>query len=149
MITYRSGAEWEQRFGRERSSDEPHDGSDAFGIDFEVESYLEHHASKFIGQFDPNCYLYLSRSMDLFDVGEHSGCIQTELSRPGIERALVIGVETDFLFPIHQQEELAECLEQPGREVEFAALPSLQGHDAFLADMDRFRPLIAAYFDRS
>jgi len=149
MITYRSGAEWEQRFGRERSSDEPHDGSDAFGIDFEVESYLEHHASKFIGQFDPNCYLYLSRSMDLFDVGEHSGCIQTELSRPGIERALVIGVETDFLFPIHQQEELAECLEQPGREVEFAALPSLQGHDAFLVDMDRFRPLIAAYFDRS
>ncbi len=148
MITYRSGAEWEQRFGRERSSDEPHDGADAFGIDFEVESYLEHHANKFIGQFDPNCYLYLSRSMDLFDVAEHSGCIQTELSKPGIKRALVIGVETDFLFPIHQQEELAECLEQPGREVEFAALPSLQGHDAFLADMDRFRPLIAAYFDR-
>ena len=37
----------------------------AFGIDFEVESYLESHADRFIGSFDANCYLYLSRAMDL------------------------------------------------------------------------------------
>jgi homoserine O-acetyltransferase len=86
--------------------------------------------------------------MDLFDVAEHSGCIATELSKPGIERALVVGVETDFLFPIHEQEQLAECLEQPHREVQFEALPSVQGHDSFLVDMDRFRPVIAGYFDR-
>ena len=133
MITYRSAEEWDHRFGRERAGGE-HASCDQFGIDFEVESYLEHHANKFIGQFDPNCYLYLSRAMDLFDVGEHSGCIATELSKPGIERALVVGVETDFLFPLHEQEQLAECLEQPGREVEFVGLPSLQGHDSFLVD---------------
>ena len=147
MITYRSAEEWDHRFGRERAGGE-HESCDQFGIDFEVESYLEHHANKFIGQFDPNCYLYLSRAMDLFDVAEHSGCIATELSKPGIERALVVGVETDFLFPIHEQEQLAECLEQPHREVQFEALPSVQGHDSFLVDMDRFRPVIAGYFDR-
>lgn len=147
MITYRSAEEWDHRFGRERAGGE-HESGDQFGIDFEVESYLEHHANKFIGQFDPNCYLYLSRAMDLFDVAEHSGCIATELAKPGIERALIVGVETDFLFPLHEQEQLAECLEQPGREVEFVGLPSLQGHDSFLVDMDRFRPVIAGYFDR-
>ena len=147
MITYRSAEEWDQRFGRERAGGE-HDAGDQFGVDFEIESYLEHHANKFIGQFDPNCYLYLSRAMDLFDVAEHSGCVATELSKPGIDRALVVGVETDFLFPLHEQEQLAECLERPGREVEFVALPSLQGHDSFLVDMDGFRPVIARYFDR-
>ena len=147
MITYRSAEEWAQRFGRERVSGE-HDAGDQFGIDFEVESYLEHHASKFTGQFDPNSYLYLSRAMDLFDVAEHSGCVATELSKPGIERALVIGAESDFLFPIHQQEEMAECLERSGREVEFVFLASIHGHDSFLVDMDRFRPVIAKYFDR-
>lgn len=147
MITYRSAEEWDQRFGRERVGGE-HDTGDQFGVDFEVESYLEHHASKFIGQFDPNCYLYLSRAMDLFDVAEHSGCVATELSRPGVDRALVVGVETDFLFPLHEQEQLAECLERPGRDVEFASLPSVHGHDSFLVDMDGFRPVIARYFDR-
>jgi len=145
---YRSAEEWDQRFGRERAEGE-HDAGDQFGVDFEVESYLEHHANKFVGQFDPNCYLYLSRAMDLFDVAEHSGCVATELSKPGIERALVVGVETDFLFPLHEQEQLAECLERPGREVEFVALPSLQGHDSFLVDMDGFRPVLARYFDKA
>ena len=69
MITYRSAAEWAVRFGRERTTER--DASKRFGIDFEVESYLETHADKFIGAFDANCYLYLSRAMDLFDVADH------------------------------------------------------------------------------
>lgn len=148
MITYRSGEEWLRRFGRERVAAE-HAPGDAFGIDFEIESYLEYHANKFVGQFDPNCYLYLSRAMDLFDVGEHSGCVATELGKSTVERALVIGAETDFLFPLHQQEELVECLQHPDREVIFEVLPSLQGHDSFLVDMDRFRPPISRFFDQS
>jgi homoserine O-acetyltransferase len=148
MISYRSAEEWALRFGRERTAEE-HDPGDVFGVDFEVESYLEAHARKFTGRFDPNCYLYLSRAMDLFDVGEHSGCVATELGRSTVERALVVGAESDFLFPIHQQEELAECLEHPGRQVEFVSLPSIQGHDSFLVDMDRFRPVIAGFYDES
>ena len=70
MITYRSAKEWLQRFGRERASVE-HKPDDPFSIDFEIEAYLESHASKFVGQFDPNAYLYLSRAMDLFDLADH------------------------------------------------------------------------------
>ena len=61
MLTYRSAAELEQRFGRELIPEERQTG-ESFGLDFEVESYLEAHANKFIGTFDANCYLYLSRA---------------------------------------------------------------------------------------
>jgi homoserine O-acetyltransferase/O-succinyltransferase len=147
MITYRSAEEWRLRFGRERASAsaEPYNG-DPFGIVFEVESYLEHHANKFTGQFDPNCYLYLSRASDLFDVAEHGASVAAGLAKVEAKRALIIGVTTDFLFPIHQQRELAEGLTRPGRDVEFVELGSLQGHDSFLVDMDNYRPLIARFF---
>jgi homoserine O-acetyltransferase len=145
MITYRSAEEWRQRFGRERTAHTDTSG-DQFGMVFEVEAYLEHHANKFTGQFDPNCYLYLSRASDLFDVSEHGSSVEAGLSKVQVERAMIIGVTTDFLFPIYQQHELADGLRKPGRDVWFHELDSLQGHDSFLVDMDRYRPLIAEFF---
>lgn len=144
MITYRSSKEWQLRFGRERVPEERKSG-DAFCIDFEVESYMEAHARKFTGQFDPNCYLYLSRAMDLFDLGDHGGSVPAALAKIKARRALVIGVETDFLFPLPQQKEIADGLAAAGMDVTFAGLDSLQGHDAFLVDMDNFRPLIGQF----
>tara|TARA_E500000331_G_scaffold67366_2_gene62055 strand:+ start:2289 stop:3413 length:1125 start_codon:yes stop_codon:yes gene_type:complete len=148
MLTYRGSAELAQRFGLERVA-EARQTNDPFGIDFEVESYLESHAKKFVGAFDANCYLYLSRAMDLFDIADHGGTLENGLARVGAKRALVIGVETDTLFPIAQQRELAEGLDDGERDVEFKALPSVQGHDAFLVDMDRFRPLLCDFFNCS
>ena len=58
----------------------------------------------------------------------------------------MIGVTSDFLFPLHQQEELARVLKTCVEDVEFRRLPSIQGHDSFLVDMDRFRPAVAAFF---
>jgi len=145
MITYRSGEEWELRFGRERVSEERKAG-DPFALDFEVEAYLEHHAQKFTGQFDANCYLYLSRASDLFDLAEHGGTIQAALQRVVADRIMIVGVESDFLFRITQQRELAADFKAAGKSVSLVELPSIQGHDAFLVDMDRFRPVIGSYF---
>ena len=146
LITYRSAQEWRQRFGRERiAGAEP---TEMFGPEFEIEAYLEMHAQKFAHSFDANCYLYLSRAMDLFDVAEHGGSVETGLGRIRAERTLVVGVETDFLFPIDQQEEIARILTNAGRRVTMARLPSIQGHDSFLVDMDRFGPVIAEFLCR-
>ncbi len=145
MITYRSSKEWLQRFGRERASAE-HKPDDPFGIDFEIEAYLENHATKFTGQFDPNAYLFLSRAMDLFDLADHGqGSLLEAFKRFQVQQVLIIGVETDLLFPIEQQKELADGLRETGKEVQFARSDSLQGHDAFLVDMDRFRPVIGNF----
>ena len=148
MLTYRSAAELEQRFGRELIPEERQTG-ESFGLDFEVESYLEAHANKFIGTFDANCYLYLSRAMDLFDVADHGGSVEHGLAKVGARRALVIGVETDLLFPISHQKRIADGLADGKREVIFHSLESIQGHDAFLVDMDRFRPILCDFFNCS
>lgn len=146
MLSYRSPKEFTQRFGRERVTSERQD-NDGFGINFEVESYLDSHAKKFVGSFDPNCYLYLSRAMDLFDVADHGGSLSNGLDKIGAERVLIMGVETDVLFPIEQQIELAEGLDNGQRSVQLSRLDSLQGHDAFLVDMDRFRPVLCEFFN--
>jgi homoserine O-acetyltransferase len=146
MITYRSAIEWERRFGRERITT-PDEAGDQFRIDFEVESYLEAQARKFTGQFDANCYLYLSRASDLFDLAEHGGSLSSGFKKLRLKRALVIGVESDILFPLRQQQDLADGLSEVVEEVDFVRLGSIKGHDSFLVDMDAFRPVICSYFE--
>lgn len=65
-ITYRSGPEWELRFARARVNEE---FRPAFCPDFLVETYLDHQGDKFSLEYDPNSFLYVSKAMDLFDLG--------------------------------------------------------------------------------
>ena len=141
MITYRSAEEWAQRFGRERSTSHARI-EDQFVAQFSVESYLENHGRKFTGAFDPNCYLYLSHASDLFDLAEYGGSLQSGFKRLQLERALVIGVRTDILFPPEQQRELAEGISAVCKDTQLAELDCIRGHDSFLVDMDAFRPVI-------
>jgi homoserine O-acetyltransferase len=150
VITYRSALEWDGRFGRVRlESDRPDE--DPFGLEFQVESYLEGHARRFVRRFDPNCYLYLSRSMDWFDLAEYAcgeradGDAMGGLARIRVEKALAIGTTTDILFPLQQQQQIAEGLAAGGAQAEFLPLDSPQGHDAFLVDIARFGPAVAGF----
>ncbi len=144
LITYRSAKEWRERFGRERAGAGER-GVGAFGVEFEIEAYLEAHAQKFVGSFDANAYLYLSRAMDVFDLADHGGSVDAAFAQIQAKRSLVVGVETDFLFPIDQQEEIARLLAAHGRDVRFEPLGSIQGHDSFLVDMGRFCPVIGDF----
>jgi homoserine O-acetyltransferase/O-succinyltransferase len=139
VISYRSAEEWRVRFGRQRVQ-KP--AEQAFGTEFEVERYLQGHADRWAGSFDPCSYIYLSRAMDWFDLNalQSSPCIPRYF-----QRALVLGVATDILFPLSQQAELAQLLARGGTQVSFAALPSVQGHDAFLVDMENFGPAVARF----
>lgn len=73
-VTYRSGPEWENRFGRQRAdpSKQP-----ALCPDFLIETYLDHAGEKFSLEYDPNSLLYVSKAMDLFDLGrEHQESVK-------------------------------------------------------------------------
>src|SRR5690606_5421223 len=48
VITYRSALGWDGRFGRVRLDSDRRDDEDPFGLEFEVESYLEAHARRFV-----------------------------------------------------------------------------------------------------
>ncbi len=146
VVTYRSAMEWDGRFGRVKLDSELRGDEDLFGQEFEVERYLEGHAQRFVRSFDPNCYLFLGRSMDLFDVAEYGGGdVIKGLAGIRVERAMAIGAHTDILFPLQQQEQIADGLRAGGAQAEFVPLPSHQGHDAFLVDIARFGPAIARF----
>ena len=146
VITYRSALEWDGRFGRVRLDSDRREDEEPFGLEFEVESYLEGHARRFVRRFDPNCYLYLSRSMDWFDIGEScGGSTDDGLAKLRVERALAIGVHTDILFPLQQQQQIADGLRAGGIDATFLPLESPQGHDAFLVDIARFGPAVADF----
>ena len=142
VTTYRSPNEWNERFGRKRIVSPP---ADPFATRFEIESYLDHMAEKFVGTFDANCYLYLSRAMDLFDLGDHGESIVDALSKLRACRVRVIGVESDILFPVEQQHELGAALREARVESSFVSLPSIHGHDSFLIDYERFGPAVGEF----
>jgi len=144
MMTYRSAAEWVERFGRQPAAPEMREDGQ-FGAEFAIQSYLETHARRFVRAFDPNCYLYLSRSMDRFDLAAHGAPIELAFRRSAVERALVIGVESDLLFPVSEQRAIADALRAAGAETRFAPLDCLEGHDSFLIDLKRFGAEISSF----
>ncbi len=143
MISYRSAREWRKRFGRqEQKRIKPK----LYGMNYTVESYLENAAKKFASQYDPCTYVYLSRAMDWFDVAEDFSSLSDALSAIQLQSVRVIGVDSDILFPLHQQSELVAAFSANGIRSKLVKLPSDQGHDAFLVDYQRFKPAVANYF---
>jgi homoserine O-acetyltransferase len=142
-VTYRSAAEWQERFGR--SPIRADMGSkDPFASEFAVQGYLEALAQRWVNVFDANCYLYLSRAMDRFDLTAHGDAV-TLLRRAALKSALVIGVQTDLLFSVTEQQAVASALEAAGVPTRFAPLSCIEGHDAFLVDLKTFGKEIGGF----
>jgi homoserine O-acetyltransferase len=143
MLSYRSAEEWNERFPRSLKKVPEH----PFGIEFPVESYLEHHANRFIHQFDPICYLYLSRAMDWFDGYQYKArrIFDNPLSDVELESALIMGTQTDLLFPTQLQQDVSDCLNQAGVKTDLFITDSIQGHDAFLVDEVCFSQAVKHY----
>lgn len=149
-ITYRSGPEWLERFGRERIKD---DVIPSLTEDFQVERYLTYQGEKFCTQYDPNSYLYVSKAMDLFDMSSSEKGARAEPGgRTLLDRvdasALVIGVESDLLFPVWQQRELAKSLEETGCPTTYLELDAPFGHDTFLIDRERVGGAVKRHLER-
>lgn len=186
-VTYRSGPEWEYRFGRNRadSSRPP-----ALCPDFLVETYLDHAGEKFCLEYDANSLLYVLKAMDLFDLGHqnrsraannrqsdsstsqavpespyeeksNSSAMSAEeslddlkqgLSKIGHKDIMVVGVESDILFPVWQQREIAEVLKSTNkggdiRYFELGTEISNFGHDTFLLSLDHIGPPVKNFLE--
>jgi homoserine O-acetyltransferase len=128
QISYRSEAELAMRFGRTaQGSEDPFDGGR-----YAVESYLDHHAERLARRFDANTYLVLSAAMNHHDIGRGRGGVAAALGRVRAE-VVVAGIDSDRLYPLHLQAEIAELL--PTRP-KLHVIASLYGHDAFLVEAE-------------
>jgi homoserine O-acetyltransferase len=128
MLSYRSMDSLEAKFGRERVNAT----HDLLGTSFEIESYLAYQGVKLVQRFDANTYLYITRAMDDFDLSEGRGKVSQVLK--GITMpALVMGIQSDVLYPESEQRQLAEHLANASYE----RITSPHGHDAFLIEFSQ------------
>ncbi|MFN0096464.1 MAG: homoserine O-acetyltransferase [Dehalococcoidia bacterium] len=142
MISYRSSASFEERFGRRAIPP-----AEADAGRFDVESYLHYQGDKLVERFDANAYLRITEAMDRFDVGQERGGAAKALA--GFTGpALVLGIDSDILYPLREEEAVAATLRGNGNAVSFGVVNSIHGHDAFLmewAQLDQhLRPFVAA-----
>jgi homoserine O-acetyltransferase len=140
-ILYRSRDEFNARFRHD-----PVGGYSPADKTYEVESYLAAHGERFAPRFDANCYLLLSRCMDLMDLGRGQRSLDEGIRRIRA-KGLIIGVDRDALIPIDEQRLVARLLRETGRDVRFELLSSQFGHDAFLKEIDWQTPRFRAFFE--
>jgi homoserine O-acetyltransferase/O-succinyltransferase len=127
-LTYRSGLELDARFGTHVQDDGR----------FAVASYLDHHADKLTARFDAATYVLLTEAMNSWDVGRDRGGVEAALARV-TARSVVAGVDSDRLYPIAQQQRVADGLGVP-----LQVIPSPYGHDGFLIEVGAVGALLRA-----
>ena len=139
MVSYRSERSFEGRFGREEMDDKDvqDDQDDA---PFAVESYLRYQGDKLVDRFDAHCYVHLTKQMDTHDVSRDRGDYEAVLA--SIEQpTLVVGIDSDVLYPIREQRELAEHM--PNATLEVLSAP--HGHDSFLIEFDDLSEMVTGW----
>ena len=142
-ITYMSEFSLESKFGRTlQSSDQL---AYSFETEFAVESYLKHQGEKFVQRFDANCYLYITKALDYFNITEGFETV-TDALRMVTARFLVMSFSSDWLYTAAQARELVDGL--PGREVEYHHIEASLGHDSFLVEVETMTRVVGQYLDR-
>jgi len=145
-ITYLSEESMRQKFGRRiQDRDEPRFD---LGVDFQVESYLQHQGKTFLDRFDANSYLYLTRVMDYFDPFQDADLVRERLARCGT-RFLVLSFDTDWRFDTSHSRHIVRVLTAHRVPVTFREISSPHGHDSFLLEVPDYHRTVAAYLDRA
>jgi len=132
-ITYRCNSSFELRFGRQFQEE---GNPFSFNQNFAVESYLKYQGDKITRRFDPNTYLYLTKAMDLHDLGRGYPSYQQALKRIR-GPAYLLGISSDILFYPQEVQGLAVDLRRSGVEARYYELESPHGHDAFLMEFEK------------
>lgn len=143
IVTYRSRQEFVNRYHRVRAELTWQDK----GCTFAVESYLSHQGKKLDERFDPITYTYLTQAADMFDLGETHGNLDMAVSRVRCP-VTVVGIDTDYLFPLSDQEEIRDAMAEGNTEVTMETIMSAHGHDGFLIEFEQLNRIIGDFLSR-
>jgi len=143
-ITYLSEGAFQKKFGRDMQNKVLSWGFDA---DFQVESYLRHQGISFVDRFDANCYLYLTRAMDYFDLAnQHDGNLPMAFKDSKC-KYLIISFSSDWLFPTSESRTIIKALNKVEADVSFIEILSDKGHDSFLLNVKEFHKTLKGFID--
>jgi homoserine O-acetyltransferase/O-succinyltransferase len=134
MTTYRSEADFDERFGRRA---EP-DGTPS------IVSYLTYQGIKLVDRFDRDTYRVLAGAMDRHDITRDRGDVVDVLKTlaGGRTRLLGLGIDGDILYGPEQVRRLVAAAEAAGLAAEYRQLRSTKGHDAFLVEWAQLTEII-------
>ncbi len=147
-ITYLSEAGMDAKFGRrlqDRANGEKGAKSFSFDADFQIESYLRHQGAIFTDRFDANCYLYITRAMNYFDLVDAHGGHLANAFKATKARFCLVSFDTDWLFPTSESKKIVHALNAAGAPVSFVELSSPHGHDAFLLDVPELNRVVDGF----
>ncbi|GAB3129124.1 homoserine O-acetyltransferase [Tsukamurella serpentis] len=133
-LTYRTEIEMDSRFANHPQGEE----NPRAGGRYAVTSYLEHQADKLVGRFDAGSYVVLTEVLNHHDVGRGRGGVEAALRSCPVP-TVVGGIDSDRLYPLRLQQELAQLLPNSG---DLVVVHSRDGHDGFLTEMDAVADLL-------
>ncbi len=110
--------------------------------DFRAATYQRYQGQKLANRFNAFSYWGLSCMMDTHNVGRNRTGVAEALQKIKA-RTLVVGIESDILFPIHEQKFLVEHIPDARLEV----MSSLYGHDGFLVEFEQLSSHIKNFFN--
>jgi homoserine O-acetyltransferase len=138
LLNYRSPKELNERFGRTwQSKVSPLTEAGKYA----VESYLDFHGNKFVRRFDANSYVTLVNAMSSHDVGRGHDSVEAALETISCP-TLVIGVDSDRLFPLSGQQLIADSINGELHGGKLHVIQSEYGHDGFLIELDAVGKLL-------
>ena len=142
-ITYLSDVGLEAKFGRKLKQSDV--SKEHFDAEFEVESYLHYQGRSFVTRFDANSYLYLTKALDRFDFFEG---VSPEVTVNKIQaKGLVVGFDSDWLYPPEGNRDVVEKLLKYGKEASYVEISMDYGHDSFLVQSQDLYQLIQNYLN--
>jgi homoserine O-acetyltransferase len=107
---------------------------------FRAASYQRYQGQKLANRFNAFSYWVLTKAMDSHQVGRLRGSLELALQTIRA-RTLVVGVNSDILFPLSEQEFLASKIPN----AELAVIQSTYGHDGFLAEQETLRNIVRKF----
>ncbi len=139
-ISYLSKDSMNSKFGRKYVSD---DGLYELFGKFEVERYLEYNCYNFPLNFDPLSYLYIVKTLNIFNAARGSDKIEDAIKKIKTKLHL-IAFEGDCLFYPEEMEEIQTIMTQLGNGhlCTYDLIQSDYGHDAFLVEVDKYEDKI-------
>jgi len=96
---------------------------------FKAYSYQRYQGDKITTRFNAHSYWYLSKTMDIHDVGRSRGGINKALEQVQA-KSLFVGINSDILFTAAESKEIANKVPNSL----YAELESEYGHDGFLIE---------------
>lgn len=143
-ITYLAEDGLGKKFGRQmRQPNYQYD----YNVEFEVESYLRYQGDKFAEVFDANSYLLMTKALDYFDPArDYDGNLVAAVSAIQA-KILIASFSSDWRFSPRRSQELLDALVAANKPVQYIALKSAHGHDAFLMEDADYQAAIRIYFN--